>query len=312
MLRVGVWFAVVGLLMCDIGGTGATVAAQGRDIRASVVADGRERTYLVHLPPGYDGTRAAPLVLLLHGAGGDGAGTQRLSGFDAVADANGLIAVYPDGVGRRWAHLDRGATPGRERIDDVAFIAALLDRLAAEYVVDAARVYVAGISNGGFMTERLACDLPERFAAVGVVASAVTGNLAATCPASGGRVVPVVFMHGTGDPLIPVAGGAARDGEGTTFLSTADSVAFWATRNGCGAPPIVTALPPGGDGVRVERRDYPGCRDGADVVFYRLDGAGHIWPGGPQYLPERFIGKATDALDGSAALWEFFAAHPKG
>lgn len=308
MVRVAVWVALVTLLVSGAGSISLPVAAQGQDIRASLTVDGRERTYLVHLPPGYNGA-AVPLVLLLHGAGSDGAGMARLSRFNTVADAHTLIAVYPDGLLRRWSLPQTPAAPERSAVDEVAFIAALLDHLAATYAIDATRTYAAGISNGGFLAGHLACDLPERFAAVGMVASAVTGNLALTCAA--GRPVPVVFMHGTADPIIPTGGGAAMDGAGTTFLPTAASVAFWAERNGCAAPPVATDLPPGDDGVRVARQDHTGCHGGADVRFYRLDGAGHIWPGGPQYLPALLIGKTTDALDGSAALWQFFAAHPQ-
>ncbi len=311
VVRIGAWFVLICLLVWNTAVAPSGVAAQGRDGRGSIVVDGDTRTYSVHLPPGYDGKGAVPLVLVLHGAYQTGAEIRRLSGFDAVADANGTIAVYPDGIGRHWA--DGRATSAQEQgVNDVAFLTALLDRLATEYATDRRRVYAAGFSNGGFMIGRLACDVPGRFAAVALVASAVSAQVAAECAT--GRAMPTIFMHGTADPIVPVAG-VPEMRRGITvgpYLSTSESVAFWANRNGCAAPPAVTDLPAQADSAMgVRRESYMGCRDGADVVAYEIAGAGHIWPGGPQYLPVFLVGRTTQNLDGSAAIWRFFDAHPQ-
>jgi len=296
----------------------ATAAPGEQTVRASLTVDGRERAYLLHVPPGYDGTAPLPLVLLLHGAGGDGAGMERLTKFDAVADAQNALVVYPDGVGRRWAGEHGYTAAETQGVDDVAFLGALLDDLAARYTVDARRVYVAGISNGGFMAGRLACDLPDRFAAVGIVASSVIVPVAQNCSAgsagsagSVGSAVPVILMHGTEDPIVPVVGSSAGRRQ-SAFLSTADSVAFWVNRNGCASTPMRTDLADiAHDGTQVRQDTYGGCRDGAEVIYDEITGAGHTWPGGVPYLPARLIGKTTSNLDGSAALWGFFAAHAK-
>ncbi len=296
-------------MMLLVGVMPVHAAPEGATMRASLAADGRMRSYLVHLPPGYDGTTPMPLVMILDGRGGDGAGIENLSRFDAVADTNSLIAVYPDGVLRSWANGNGVSPADRMGVNDVAFIAALLDRLERDYAVDVARMYVVGISNGGYMAERLVCDLPDRFAAVGVVSAAVSGALEQSCPA--GPTIPVVLMHGTNDPIVP-ASGVMVAGQGGAILSTVDSVAFWVNRNSCTTPPAITEIPDMvSDGTHIHKEVYTGCRDGADVTYYEMQGAGHIWPGGPQYLPVRIIGKTTKNLDGSAALWDFFVTHPK-
>lgn len=283
----------------------ATASASARDYDASLLSGGLTRAYHVHLPPAISAGRPLPLLLSLHGRLGTGADQARLTDFDAVADANGFIVVYPDGYERSWAD-GRGTTPAdKAGVNDVAFLSAALDQVMAREPVDATRVYVAGMSNGGFMTERLGCDLARRFAAIAVVAADFDQPLSQRCAPA--HPLPVVLIHGSADPLVPEAGGPI-DGEPT--LSMAATVARWASLAGCAPTPAVAPLPTVvADGTSVQRATYSPCKGGAQVIYYDVIGAGHIWPDGPQYLPPSIADKTSHNLDASQVIWQFFAAY---
>jgi polyhydroxybutyrate depolymerase len=268
---------------------------------------GVARTYRVHVPPAYDGSRPLPLLLAFHGGGGQGRSMPRLTGLSDRADRRGFLVVYPDGLGRAWNDGREGRTT-----DDVRFVADLLDVLSASYKIDPKRVYATGISNGGLFSQRLACELSDRIAAIGSVAATMPEDLAPACRPS--RAVPVVFFMGTDDPLVPYGGGEIRlflRSRGRV-LSAADAVKLWIGRDGC--PEAVhdstwiDEAP--GDGTRVHRESYGPCRDGSEVVLYSIEGGGHTWPGGVQYLPEMFVGKTSRDIDASSLLLDFFTAHP--
>jgi len=283
-------------------------AAQGTDTSITLHVGGRDRTYLVHAPSGQRG-HTLPLVVLLHGHSGTGAGMVRLTSFNAIADRAQFLVAYPDGVERSWAD-GRGITEAdQQHVDDVAFFLALLDDIARRWPVDTTRVYAAGISNGGFMAERLACDAQGRLAGIGVVAATLSDSLVARCRLP--RPVSVMTMHGTEDPLVPFEGGEVRGHRGRV-QSAPSSAATWARWNHCTAAPTERAWPDtAGDGTLVSEDRYEGCTRGVAVVAFRITGGGHTWPGGPQYLTVRLVGRASRNLAGSEALWEFFAAHPR-
>jgi polyhydroxybutyrate depolymerase len=155
------WLLVAILLL----GISIFLLFRNRDVKATITVDGIPRDYIVHLPPTYDESTALPVVLVLHGGGSSGRRIARFTGFNEVADREGIIAVYPDGYDNSWAD-GRGVTGAEQAsIDDVAFISALLDELESVYAVDTDRVYLAGISNGGFMVQTLVCNLSERIQA---------------------------------------------------------------------------------------------------------------------------------------------------
>ncbi|HEU5370452.1 MAG TPA: PHB depolymerase family esterase, partial [Ktedonobacterales bacterium] len=178
-------FLLAGLLLLALAACQHAGQAQPAPIRhdfsGSLSSGGLTRTYQGHLPSSYDGVKALPLVLALHGHGGDGQGMLRLTHLNRIADQHGFIVVYPDGYQKSWAD-GRGATEADQAgVDDVGFLSALIDALANQYKVDQKRVYVTGISNGGFMSERLACDLSNKVAAVAAVAATMPTGLAARC-----------------------------------------------------------------------------------------------------------------------------------
>lgn len=282
----------------------------GRSERISLNSGGLERTCSVHVPPSYRKGMAVPLVLVFHGGGGTGEGMEKLTHMDEVADDGGFMVVYPDGVDGNWNDGRPEINPG---VDDVGFIRDLLGRLEADYSIDAGRVYATGISNGGFMSYRLAFDMADRFAAIAPVGALLTEQLYAGPPPS--SPVSVLLIEGTDDPFVPWSGGEISAGLRSRgqVVSTDSTIDYWVTAEACSTPPTVTDLPDSdpADGTRVRSESYGGGRDGTAVELLAIEGGGHTWPGGTQYLPERTIGRTSRDIDASRVIWEFFEAHAK-
>jgi polyhydroxybutyrate depolymerase len=287
-----------------LAGCGARCASAAPDDQpATFEFGGLSRTYLVHLPPG----RPAGLVVNLHGGGSTGSGEERLTNFDAVADADGFVVVYPDGIDNNWADGRGASEPDRRGVDDVGFLTALAGKLQNEYGIDPGHVFATGMSNGGFMSNRLGCDRADVFAAV----APVSGTLGAGVSCNPSRPVSVLEVHGTADPLVPFDGGTMRGRGGTSDVVSAPAmVERWRSADGCQGAPAAETLPStGGDGTVVHRFTSAPCAAGTAVVFYQVDDGGHTWPGGPQYLPKAIIGPTTHAFAASEAIGQFFTAH---
>lgn len=292
-------------------GQGANAVAPG-DFTRSLLHRGTHRTYRVYVPSTYDRTKRPPLLIALHGGLGTGDRMVELTlgGFNRIAEREGPLAVYPDGVERHWndGRKEVKYRAHREKVDDVGFISALIDELLSRYEIDRKRVYVTGISNGGLMAFRLACEIPENIAAIAPMTASLQVELGDAKPP---LPVPVLIINGTADPLVPWEGGdigppGKRLGQ---VLSTMDTVRFWVRRNGCQSEPTKTILPDKEpkDGTRVIVETYAGRA--AEVVLYTIEGGGHTWPSGWQYMPERAIGKTSRDVDACEAIWEFFKKH---
>lgn len=294
-------------LACRFGGrdvTATPAALSPGDTTRTIRHGGRERSYTVHVPPGLDPARAAPAVLVFHGGGGNADNVRRMTGFDAVADAEGFIVVYPNGTGRLRERLltwNGGQCCGyavEQSVDDVGFVRALLADLGTVARLDTRRIYATGMSNGAIMSYRLACELSEVIAAIGPVAA--TQNLAACSPT---RPVPVLHIHGDDDQHAPFEGGVGADSlAGVAFASVEHTLAFWVHNNGCDSVPHTTRW---GD---LRHTAYGGCRAGADVELYTVLGGGHAWPGGQPGWRGGDV--PTAELNASQVIWEFFAEHP--
>jgi polyhydroxybutyrate depolymerase len=293
--------------------------SSGTTYPGSIIVGGLKRTYLLHVPPARDKIKPRPLLIALHGGGGQGKHMRRLTrgGFDRLSDQEGFVVVYPDGIEKHWNDgRNRGATGYRahqDDIDDVGFIAALIDRLVKEQDIDPRRVYVTGMSNGAMMSYRLAGDLSEKITAVAPVAGNIPGNLYPSCSPS--RPVPVLAINNVNDPLMPFAGGNVTGPWGRKklgdVLSTAETVAFWAKHNDCSLSPVVTYEPDRDpqDGTRARKETYWKGINDATVILYAIEGGGHTWPGGYQYFNERIIGKTSRDMDASEVIWGFFKKH---
>jgi len=274
--------------------------ARNRD-NGGFVSSGEERTYRLYVPKSYDPAQPTPLVISMHGGGLWGAAQMEMSQWNAVAEEQGLIVVYPTGAGgggpRAW-HV--GAAGGDRSARDVRFIAELIDTLKSSYSIDPTRIYADGLSNGGGMAFLLSCTMPDRIAAVGLVASA---QFLPWNECKDQRPVPMVAFHGTDDRFTPYHGGTSWVAPDHVFPSIPTFTANWARRNRCGAMPVESAV-----AADVTRLEYSGCADDASVVLYTIHGGGHTWPGGGP-MPEWFAGSTSSGVDASREACAFFRAH---
>jgi len=266
----------------------ATAAAEGGTVSAALEFGGQTRTYLVHVPRGYDAKTPLALVFVLHGAMESNENVEELSGMSGKADQEHFLTVYPRGTGRlpTWNAGNCCGTAVAEHVDDVEFFRALLEKLERDYPVDRKRIYFTGISNGAMMSYRLACEMSEQIAAIAPVEGALNIDCRPKTPVS------VLIFHGTADRIVPFDGGM------TTQInrSVAEAVNFWVKRDGC------SATPERGEIAEARSEKYSACLDGTGVALYAIQGGRHMWPG------QRLSGNSVPATD---LMWEFFAAHPK-
>jgi polyhydroxybutyrate depolymerase len=247
------------------------------------------------------------LLIVLHGGGGTAEGMIRFTGFNQIADANGFIVVYPDGLDKSW---NDGRVYRRAPLvtDDVAYISALIDHLQAGQNIDPTRIFATGISNGGFMSYRLACELSDKITGIAPVTANLSVDLEASCAPS--QPVKMLIINGTDDPLVPYDGGevALPGGIGRGKIrSTAATLDFWAAHNGCGGDRVIVDEPNRAlfDRTRLQSTTLVGCD--APVKLFTVINGGHTWPGGSQYLPVGLVGRTSRDMDASQIIWEFFA-----
>ncbi len=260
-------------------------------ITGTLVHKGLTRKYRLHLPPGLDAGSPVPLVFNYHGFTSNAAQQELLSGMNAVADTARFLVCYPDGMNASW---NVGWVFG-STADDVGFTSALIDELHGKYNIDLNRVYACGMSNGGFMSYRLACELSSRIAAIASVTGSMVPGALGTCKP--GRPVPVLEMHGTADNVVNY--------NGTTGIAAPipDVLRLWQKNNGCNEMPQKLPLPDvnPGDGTTTERWVYQNCASYGALLHYRIQNGAHTWPGSPGNAG----GTARD-FHGSTAIWQFF------
>jgi len=319
---------------------GVAQDTQGRDDKATqakgetketITVDGVDRTYVVHLPRGYDEKQHYPVVVLLHGANQQADDMERLTRFNELADKDSVIAVYPNSlhgswnfgvtetvkVYRRgpygrpgWGYPRRYPPPPREgererqrpaRADDIDFFNRMLDRLATRYSVDTTRIYFSGLSEGGFMTMKVGCGLSDRVAGIATVGAAMPKTM--ICVPS--RPLPVIMINGTSDPVVKYDGGVGKHGRVHT-ISVEDTAKQWAKLNRCSEKPEKGKLPErvkGGMETKIDT--FTGCSENAEVALYSVKGAGNTWPGGEQYEVEDTIGKTSQDFSANEVIWSF-------
>jgi polyhydroxybutyrate depolymerase len=303
---------LIALALAGLVAMSPAAAADRSTAIHQVESDGLTRSYYLHVPPG-PGAEPAPLVLVFHGGGGNGPGTERLTRFSALADRERFLVAYPEGIGRNWndgREISRSQAH-REHVDDVGFVTVMLEAIARAHAVDPRRVYATGISNGGIFSHYLASHLASRIAAIAPVVGGIADPPDPWFRPE--RPVSVLILQGTADPLVPYHGGPIAFGRGR-IIDTEDAARRWAGANGASTEPVRAPLPAAGpapDRCGGTRAVYAGGRDGTEVVLVRLEGGGHTWPGGGQYLPQALIGRVCHDFDATALIWEFFKAHPQ-
>ncbi len=271
----GSLFCVLTLCMTGVG----AVTASETSIE-TLQASGETRSYRLHLPATGDGPY--PIVFSFHGFNSNAEQQERLSQFSALADREGFIAVFPEGVDAKWRFMGRSDA-------DVLFTMAIIDKLAAGLPIDHRRIFVTGISNGAQMAWRLACDRPEIFAAFGFV----SGGYPRVCVTP--VRPPIILFHGTSDRLLPY------DGRGM-LMPVREFAVGWAARDGCRLASQGEVIYRKGDATG----ERWACQAGREVELYTLDGKGHSWPGSS--MPARITSQDIDA---TAVMWAFFEAHPR-
>lgn len=268
------------------------------DYSQKVRSGGDRRSYIAHVPP--RPRRPAPVVLSFHGGGATPALQARLTGLDAAGDRDGLIAAYPEGTSSPlgfWRAWNAGQCCGaaqRREVDDVGFAARVIDDLGTRLCVDPRRVYASGMSNGGMMAHRLACDLSERVAAVASVAGALADRSCAPR-----RAIPILEVHGDEDPVVPYERTRRTSG---LFLSAAETTASWRRRNRCPPRPRVDI----GPGAEVRR--YGPCEGGTTVTLATVHGGRHAWPGSPSPGPPS---AGPPGFSATARILDFFRSAPR-
>lgn len=270
-------------------------AALSGDLDWSMKVGGKDRTVHVHVPKAYDPAKPTPVVLSFHGLGSNAAEQNVLAHMTEKADSASFIAVHPEGIGAASQSWNAGACCGEaasSAIDDVGFVSKIIDELESKLCVDAHRVFATGMSNGGFISHRLACELSTRIAAVAPVAG-VLGI--PTCNPT--RPMSVFQFHGTLDALVPYAGSPSLG-----FPSVAQTLSGWAGRSGCNLTPRETSKK-----GEVTCVTYDGCKAGAEVNLCTVSGGGHTWPGG---FPVPSLGHTTTDIVATDAMWDFFVKHP--
>jgi polyhydroxybutyrate depolymerase len=254
------------------------------------------RFYRVYVPT--NPSIPIPVVVVLHGGLQTLEGIAEMTGFDDAAERRGFIAVYPKGIGRTFNAGECCGAAQRLGVDDIGFVRDLLEHLADRYDVDRSRIYATGISNGGLLTYRLACEVPGTFAAVAPVAATLIG------PCSAPNPVSILHLHGLQDRNVPFKGGRGPSGlENVDWPPVMRGLKQWRRIDGCAARSSTERDGP------VTRKSWTGCQDASDVTLYTLADGGHSWPGG-QPVPDR-LGPTSQSLDASKMIWRFFKAHPR-
>jgi polyhydroxybutyrate depolymerase len=272
------------------------------------------RSYLVHVPPGCEHSQPLPTVVAIHGAFSTAEKFEKATGLSKLADREGFIAVYPNGIGLFGflQHWNAGHCCGKamdDGVDDVGFVAEVIADVRTRLHVDPRRIYMVGNSNGGMLVYRYAAERSEELAAIAVVAGTIGGEASAEAEPyripDPERPLATLVFHGRADDRIAYEGGRAEHTRGTrTDIGVEESVSFWVGRNGCRRTPVTEELRQG----RVVHDTWGQGQEGTAVELYTINDWGHVWPG--RYVTDQLDdGDQMQGFDAAEIIWDFFARH---
>jgi polyhydroxybutyrate depolymerase len=265
-----------------------------------ITIDGQTREYSEYKPAGIDSSKPLALVVVLHGGFGSDSQAEKSYGWDELADYQGFIVVYPNGIGRTW---NAGACCGaaaKNNVNDIEFLTSVINDLTRNEKIDPKKVYLTGISNGGALAYRYACEGKFSIAAI----ASVSGGLSSTCETP--HALSVMEIHGLDDQHIPIEGGYGSKGFAKVdWLPLSQTLDKFKAVNNCQANTSTTK-------GEVET-SVSSCSFGNEVVLITIKGAGHQWPGGKKKNPfiEKMLGadEPSGALDATSVIWKFFQQH---
>lgn len=264
-------------------------------IEDTIMYDGRMRSFILYVPESYQADVPAPLVLNFHGYTSNNLEQMFYGDFRPIADTAGFLIVHPMGTVDLLGNTHWNVGWGSSTVDDVGFTNALLDTLSAAYNINQDRIYSTGMSNGGFMSYRLACELSNRIAAIASVTGAMTINTPSTC--SPEHPMPVMEIHGTSDGTVPYNGNIL-------FESVASAMSYWTNFNETDATPVITDIDDSdpNDGSTVQHYFYGNGNNDVEVEHYKVNNGAHTWPG------TAFTSPGTNHdINASKEIWRFFS-----
>lgn len=273
--------------------TKATEQESGASAKYEISSGGDTRTYILHLPKGYERHRNWPLIIAYHGRGSTGTEVEGFSGLSSLP----AVVAYPNGeigTGSGYRQAWQGAPYAPPGVDDVKFTSDLLDQLQSAYCVDPTRTYATGKSNGAGFVNLLACRMSDRFAAFAPNSGAFYPEATEGC--ENAKPAALLDLHGTGDTTIPYAGDPDRK-----LPAIRSYVADWAARDKCNPDPKVRRI-----GSDVTVYDWKHCASGTDVEHVAVTGGGHVWPGTHTYSGG---GHVTHTIHAQDVMWRFFSQH---
>jgi polyhydroxybutyrate depolymerase len=275
----------------------------------NITVDNISRSFLLYKPKGYNNAGKMPLLFVNHGGQGNPQGMLQLTDFRSLADSEKFLLIYPEGYQTSW-NDGRPTNANLAGINDVNFFRQLCNYAVSNLSADNERIYVTGLSNGGFMAARLGCELSDRIAAIAVVGATMEQGIYNNC--NPGKQVPAIFIHGTLDGFVPFSGGTVSPGAGGTAVSHAQAVSKWITINNCSTTPVVTNIPDNAnDGTTIVKSEYTNAATAAMVTSYIVVNGGHTWPQGQQYLSVALIGKTSQNMNANQVIWSFFKKYKR-